>query len=113
MLRECVRAEAEPVHRAGFQVLHEDVRAGDEGHEFSAVAFLGKVQRHGLLSAIEPDEIAAQPLSRVVLAAREIAFGALDLDDGRARIRESRCAERSRDGLFDRNDEDALQRWHQ
>ena len=58
-----------------------------------------------LLAAVQPDEIAGQAVGRLVVAAREVAFRALDLDDARAGIGEAGAAIRRGDRLFERDDE--------
>ena len=57
-----------------------------------------------LLAAVQPDEIAGQAVGRLVVAAREIAFRALDLDDARAGVGKAGAAIRRGDRLFQRDD---------
>jgi hypothetical protein len=84
-LRERLLAEAEPLHRAGLEVLAEDVGAGDElEHDLAAARILG-VDGDALLVAVEEGEEAragAHELPRVVAAER------LDLDHLGAEVAE-------------------------
>ena len=92
-------------HRAGLEVLHEDVGAPEHRFEQRLVAGLGEIEHHRFLAAVEPDEIAALAVREVVVGAGEIAFRPLDLDHARPGIREPACAHRRGDSLFERDDE--------
>ena len=59
-----------------------------------------------LLAAVQPDEIAGEAFGGFVVEAREIAFGALDLDDPGARVGEAGLTVRRGDGLFEGDDEE-------
>ena len=48
-------------------------------------------------------------MHELIVIAAEIAFRPLDLDHARARVREPAGAHRRRDGLFERDDEEAGQ----
>ena len=74
------------------------------------VGGFGEIEHHRFLAAVEPDEIAALAVHEIVIAAREIAFRPLDLDDARAGIGEPAGAHRRRDRLFERDDEEAGER---
>ena len=63
-----------------------------------------------LLAAIEPDEIGREAVHGFVVAAREIAFGALDLDDARPGVGEPRRTIGRGHRLFEGHDEDAVER---
>ncbi len=80
--------EAEPIDRAGRQILNEDISAADHLAENGAVMFLLQVEADRFLAAVEPDEIGALTMHQVVVLAGEIAFGPFDLDDARAAVRE-------------------------
>ena len=99
--------EAELGDGAGFQVLHEDVGAGDHGGEERLVCRLAEIEHDQFLAAVEPDEIAAFAVHEVVIAAREVAFRPLDLDDARAGVGQPAGAHRRRDRLLERDDEEA------
>src|SRR6185312_4802531 len=66
---------------------------------------LCEVERDRFLAAVEPDEMRAFAVHDVVVVAREVAFGPLDLDDARAGVGQAAGALRRGDGLFDRDDE--------
>lgn len=86
--------------RAGLQVLHEHVGLREQSIEQLAILGLGEIDDDRLLAAIEPDEINALPLGELVVAAREIAFWPLELDDARAGIGEAPSGHGCRDGLL-------------
>ena len=70
-----------------------------------------EIERETLLAAVGPDEMRAQAVSSLVIAACEIAtIRALDLDDARALIRQLPGTERRRDRVLQRDDGDACQR---
>src|SRR6185312_7359894 len=100
---QSLEREAESVHRARLEVLQQHVGAGDQLLETAAAFAVGEIDDDGILAAVEPDEIAALPLRRYVVSAREIALGPLDLDDMGAGIGQPRTAERRSDRLFDGN----------
>jgi hypothetical protein len=103
--------ETEPVDRSRRQVVHEDIRAGEQPLDDAARGRLLEIERQRLLRAIEPDEIAGQPLDGGVVVTGEIAaLGALDLDHARAEIGELARRERRRHGLLDRHDDDPVER---
>ena len=109
ILAQALQREAELVHRAGLEVLQQHVGAGDQLFQRGAAFLGGEIDHHGILAAVEPDEIAALALGRGVIAAGEIALGPLHLDDMGAGIRQPRRAERRGDRLFDGNDGQSLQ----
>ena len=112
ILPQALQREAELVHRAGLQVLQQHVGAGDQLLQRRA-AFLGReIDDHGILAAVEPDEIAALALGRGIIAAGKIALRPLHLDDMRAGIRQPRAAERRGDRLFDGDDDQSFKRQH-
>jgi hypothetical protein len=67
------------------------------------------VEDDRFLAAIQPDEIGALPVRHRIVAAREISRRSFDLDHSRACVGETRSAERRRDRLFERDDENALE----
>ena len=105
---QALQREAELVHRAGLEVLQQHVGACDQLFERGAAVLGGEIDHHGILAAVEPDEIAALALGRGVIAAGEIALGAFHLDDMRAGIRQPRTAERRGDRLFDGDDDQSF-----
>ena len=109
ILAQALQREAELVHRAGLEVLQQHVGACDQLLELGAAFLGGEIDDHGILAAVEPDEIAALAFGGGVIAAGEIALGALDLDDMRAGIGQPRRAERRGDRLFDGDDGQSLQ----
>ena len=108
ILSQPLQREAELVHRAGLEVLQQHVGARDQLFERGAAFLGGEIDHHGILAAVEPDEIAALAFCGGVIAAGEIALGAFDLDDMRAGIRQPRTAERRGNGLFDGDDDQSL-----
>jgi len=104
VLFQALEREAELVHRAGLEVLQENVRARDQLFEGLAALLGREIDHHRILAAVEPDEIAALALGSRVIAAGEIALRPFDLDDMRAGIGQARAAERRGDRLFDGND---------
>ncbi len=88
ILSKPLQREAELVHRAGLEVLQQDISARDQLFQRGAAFLGGEIDHHGILAAVEPDEIAALAFRRRIIAAGEIALGALDLDDMRAGVRQ-------------------------
>ena len=99
--------KSEFCHRAGFQVLHEHVGAREHRGQQRLVLGLGEIEHDRFLAAVEPDEIAAFAVHQRVVAAGEVAFRPLDLDDAGAGIGQAARAHRRRDRLFERDDEKA------
>ena len=63
ILAQALPRETELVHRAGFQVLQQHVGAGDQRFQAGAALLGGEIDDHGILAAVEPDEIAALSLA--------------------------------------------------
>jgi hypothetical protein len=99
------RPEAGTRRRAGREVLDEHVGFGEDAVQQRGVVRVFDVGDQALLAAVEPDEIAGQAVGGLVVAAREVAFGALDLDDARAGVGEAGRTVRRRDRLFERDDQ--------
>ena len=91
----------------GFEILHEHVGPRDHCGKERLVIRLGEIEHNGFLAAVEPDEITALAVYEVVVAAREVALRALDLDHAGARVRKATGAHRRGDGLLERNDQEA------
>jgi len=97
-------AEAQPVHRAGLEVLHDDVRPGDEAVHHPAGAGVLEVERHRPLAGVDrqehrrhadaPEIVVADQVAALV-AARPL----LELDDIGAHHRQVLGAERAGDHL--------------
>ena len=86
----------------------------EQGMDERHVRRLLDVDNDRFLAAVEPDEIGALAFHGMVVVAREVALGALELDHAGAEIGEARGAEGRRDRLFQRDDQLALQgREHQ
>ena len=77
-------------------------RGGDAHHSLTICAVF--------LAAIEPDEVRALPEHHVVVFAREVALGPLELDDAGPRVRQAPGSHGCRHGLIDRHDEGAGER---
>ena len=122
-----VEREAELGDRAGLEVLHEHVGLGEERREHRLVLVAREVEHQRLLAAVEPDEIGALAVTlggiraftpvlfrktfarsrQLVVAAREVALGPLDLDHARAGVGEAAGAHRRRHRLLERNHQQA------
>ena len=100
-----VGAEAGTRRGAGREVLDEHVGAGQDAVQQRRVVRMLDVGDQALLAAVQPDEIAGQAFGRVVVAAGEIAFRALDLDHARAGVGQAGTAIGRGDRLFERDDE--------
>ena len=106
-LAQVVGAEARAGGRARRQVLDEHVGPRQDAMQQRRVVRLLDVGDQALLAAVEPDEIAGQALAAVVVAAREVALGALDLDHPRAGVGQAGTAIGRGDRLFERDDREA------
>ena len=104
-LAQPLKRKAELVHRAGFEVLQQNISAGDQLFQRGAALLGREIDDHRILAAVEPDEIAALTLGGGVVAAGEIALRPLHLDDMRAGIRQPRRAEWRGNRLFDGDDD--------
>ena len=102
---QAFQREAELVHRAGLEVLQQHVGACDQLFECGAAVLGGEIDHHGILAAVEPDEIAALALGGGVIIAGEIALRPFHLDDMRAGVRQPRRAEWRGNRLFDSDDD--------
>ena len=109
---QCPGAEAGARGRARREVLDEHVGLRDQPVQKRGVPGILDVGDEALLAPVQPDEIGREPVDRRVVASREIALGAFDLDDARARVRETRRAIGRGDRLFEGNDEQAGERLH-
>ena len=104
------RAEARALGRAGRQVLDQHVGLADQAMQQREVVGLLEVEHDRLLAAVQPDEIAREPVDVAVVAAREIAFRPLDLDDARAGVGQPRRAVGGGHRLLDAHHQQAVQR---
>src|SRR5690606_23175346 len=91
------------------QVLHEHVRPRDETPNERAVFRVLQVGDDRFLAPVEPHEVGAVAVHHVVVAAREVSSGALDLDHARTGDGHLARGERSGDGLLDADDERAFE----
>jgi hypothetical protein len=103
------RGEAEAVDRARREVLDEHVGARDHRRERVAGGVLAQVEADRFLAPVQPDEIGALALDQMVVAAGEVAFRPLDLDDPRAGFRQPRRQIGRGHGLLDRHDHNTLE----
>ena len=83
-------AEARALGRTRCQVLDQHVGLGDHAMQQGEVFGFLEVEHDRLLAAVQPDEIGREPMHVGVVAAREIAFRPLDLDDARTGIGQPR-----------------------
>ena len=96
------RVGPEPRTRSGArgEVLDEHVGAGQDAVQQRRIVLVLDVRDQALLAAVQPDEVAGQTLGRRVVAACEIAFRALDLDDAGAGVGQAGTAIGRGDRLF-------------
>jgi len=109
---QTLQRKAELIHRAGLEVLQQDIRARDQLFKAGAAFGGGEVDHQRMLAAIEPDEITALSFRRRIVGPCEIAFRPFHLDHVRAGIRQARRAEWCCNRLFDGDDFDSLKRQH-
>ena len=102
--------KAQPGQRAAPEVLHQHVRIFEVPRQIGLARLGGQIERHGGLAPVEPDEIARLARRHVVVAAREIALGPLDLDHLGPRIGKARGGEGRGHGLFDGHDLEPFER---
>ena len=94
---EHVAAEAEPLHRAGPEVLHEHVGPIDERQKRLPIDRILQIEREALLAAIDAGEVAALAARQegAVLPGVVAAVGPLDLHHLRAQVSQDHGAERA------------------
>jgi hypothetical protein len=105
------KRKAELGDGAGLEVLHEHVGLGEHGVEQRLVIGAREIEHHRLLAAVEPDEIRAFATTtcifarhgELVVVAREVALGPLDLDHARAGVGEPAGAHGRRHRLLQRH----------
>ena len=106
-----VVTQAEPLHGAGREIVHEDVGAREEPLAHVAIVRVLHIEHDAALAAIQPREVRRDAVERAIVMAREIAAaGPLDLDHVRAHVGELARAERSGRGLLERDDPYAIER---
>ncbi len=106
-------SEAEPIRRAGREVLQEDVGRVDEPLDDPAPFCRRQVDRNRLLRPVQPDEVGAAALDGVVVFAGEVAaVDPLDLDDASAQIGEMAGGQRRGHRLLHRDHRDSLESPH-
>ncbi len=92
-------ADAEPVHHAGAEILHDHVGVGDQALDDLDRRRLLQIQRQAALVAVDRQpgrrHAAVCPLARQRRAAHVLALAALHLDDVGAEQGELEAAERS------------------
>src|SRR6185437_929329 len=92
---QTLRAGAEPLRRAGPEVLDEDIRFADQAFEDPAVAVVLQVESDATLVAVVGLEV--RRVSAALVAAVGIAVRALHLDDVGAEIGEHHSGARPGD----------------
>ena len=96
-LTERLVGEVHAFHDARPEVLHQDIRRGDEAMQQGLARILREIDDNGALVAVQRGELGVQSVSRNPHgAALHVAAGGLDLDDIRALVAENRCGHRSR-----------------
>ncbi len=106
LLAEGRAIEACSQERAGCEVLHEDVGLGNEATQQRGVVGQLEVEHDRLLATVGPEEIGRVAVRGRVVAAGEIALGALDLDDACAHFGKTARAKGGGERLFDGHDRD-------
>ena len=110
-VEQLARIEAEVAHRAGPQVLDDDVRARGQPPEHVLPCLGLEIERDAALRPIEPHEVAALAVHHRLEPAREIATARiLDLHDVGTEIRELHAAERAGHVVADLEHAEAIQR---
>jgi hypothetical protein len=102
--------QAQPRRGARRQVLQEDVGAHQHALDQRHLVGVLEVERDRLLAAVDPHPVRRFAVHRAVVAAGEVAFGALDLDHPRAGVGQPAAAVRRDLRLFECDDEHAAQR---
>ena len=98
-------AEAGAFRGSRREVLDEHIGLGDDAVKQRRVVRALDVRDQRFLAAVEPDEVGALAAHKLVVAAGEVAFLALDLDDTRAGIGQARGTEGCRHRLLQRDDQ--------
>src|SRR5690606_35397045 len=101
--------ETDAIRGPRRQVLHEHVRPRDKTPNERAVFRVLQVGDDRFLAPVEPHEVGAVAVHHVVVAAREVSSGALDLDHARTGVGHLARGERSGDSLLDADDERAFE----
>jgi len=108
------KRKAELGDGAGLEVLHEHVGLREHGRQQRLVVGAREIEHQRFLAAVEPDEIRAFSLRapagwdrELVVVAREVAFGPLDLDHARAGVGEAAGAHGRRHRLLQRHHQQA------
>ena len=109
VLAQFIGAEARAGRCTWCKVLDEYVGPPKDPMQQCRILRPLDVRNQALLAAIEPDEIAGQASCCLVVAAREVALGALDFDHQCAGVRQTRAAIRRGHRLFEREDREAGQ----
>jgi hypothetical protein len=103
-LSRCDRvvAEAEPLHRAGREVMHEHIGALEQARADRSIGFFLQIERDASLGSIQPGEVRRRSIQRAIVRARRIAaVRSLHFDDVRPEVRELPRAKRCRNRLFE------------
>ena len=109
VLVKLLRRKAQSCQRAGLEVLDQHIGPLQQYRKRRLARFRGQIERDAFLAAVQPNEIARLAVGNRVVAAREIAFGALDLDDISAGIGQACGGKGSRHRLLDCDNLDAFQ----
>ena len=107
---DVVVGQAERAHRAGAQILDDDVRRRGEPQERLLALGRLQVEHDGTLESIQAQERRALAVDERSRRTHGLAGDALDLDDVGAEIRELQRRERRRDEDADLEDANARQR---
>ena len=106
------RVERQPHARRGArrQVLQQHVGAGQQVPQHRPRLGVLEVERQAFLAAVGPHEVRGLAPDARVVGAREVArAGALDLDHARPQVGQLAAGERRGDGVFERDDGDAVE----
>ena len=108
-----VGGQPHPGRGAGREVLHEHVGRRQQPQQHLASPWVLDVEGERLLAAVGPDEVRAQAVDAVVVAAGEVAgVGPLDLDHPGAEVGQLPGRVRRGDRLLERDDGRTTKRLH-
>ena len=100
---------AQAVDGTGGQVLDKDIGLFQRPFEHLAVGILAQVEADGFLAPVQPDEIGAFAVHKVVIGAGKVALGAFDLEHAGPGLGQAAGQVGGGDGLFDGDDKKAIQ----
>ena len=109
---EGLAVQAETRGRSGREVLDEDVSFAGHRQQEIEIGLRPQIEADGFLAAVQPDEIRTLTVDECVVAASEVAFWTLDLEDARTTVRQHAGGVGGGDGLLQRYDEQPFEIRH-